>query len=182
MSFPDMRTKTKERLKDIIIDHIYSHCYDEIARTMEGEKPVEQYPGDDPDLQRIYDTFIKPSGEVRIFQDLRKATHCRIIIDRSVESNLAEKLVSQGYPKNGRMLKKVEDALQYLITRSYLIKKYPANSEYTLTPKGIEHYSSGKSFEDAYLNGKYTIIALTFSIVSVVAAAAAIALNLEVFK
>lgn len=173
-----MRTKTKERLKDIIIDHIYSHCYNEIARTVLGEKTDEDQPGYDPDLQGIYDTFIRTSGEVRILQDLRRATHCRVIVDKAIEPLLAEKLVSQGYSTNGRMTRKVEDALQYLVTRSYLIKKYPANSEYTLTRKGIEHYSSGRSFEESYMEGRYAKIALTFSIVSVGAAAAAIALSL----
>lgn len=177
-----MRTKTTERLKDIIIDHIYSYCYDEIARTIEGEKAEENYPGDDPDLQKIYDTFIKPSGEIRIFHDVRRATHCRVIVDKAIEPSLAGKLVSQGYSNNGGMTRKVEKALEFLVNRSYLIKKYPANSEYTLTTKGVEHYSSGRSFEEQYSAGRDAKIALTFSVVSIIAAAAAIAMNLQVFK
>ncbi|HEX2967756.1 MAG TPA: hypothetical protein VHO46_01535 [Bacteroidales bacterium] len=177
-----MRTRSGERIKDIIIDHVYSRCYDAIARKIEGEDADEKYPGDDADMQKIYETFIKTSGEVRIFHDLRRATHCRIIVDRSVEPLLTEKLDSEGFQSNARMTRKVEDALRFLVNRSYLIKKYPANSEYTLTTKGVEHYSSGRSFEEAYLNGRTAKIALTFSIVSVVAAAAAIAMNLPLFK
>ncbi len=174
-----MKTRTQERLKDIIIDHVYSHCYDEIIKTIEGEEPSDKYPGDDPDLRKIYDTFIKTSGEVKILNDIRRATHCRIIIDKAIETSLAGKLESLGYPGNGALTKKVEDALRYLVNRSYLIKKYPANSEYTLTTKGVEHYSSGRSFEDSYIQGRYAKMALTFSIVSVAAAAAAIAMNLH---
>ena len=176
-----MRTKSKERLKDIIIDHIYSHCYDEIVRTIEGEQPEEKS-YDDPDLQKIYNTFIKTSGEVKIFHDIRRATHCRVIVDRSVEPELLQKLVSQGYNKNGKTTRDVEEALDFLVNRSFLMKKYPANSEYTLTTKGVEHYSSGKSFEEYYMNGRYAKIALTFSIVSVITAAAAIAFHLPIFK
>lgn len=176
-----MRTRTKERLKDIIIDHVYSHCYEEVARKMEGDQE-EQFPGDDPDLQKIYDTFIKPSGEVRIFHDLRRAIHCRVIVDKSIEPLLAEKLASDGYPKNGRMTRKVEDVLQFLVTRSFLIKRYPANSEYTLTAKGIEHYTSGRSFEESYREGRDVKVALAFGVVSFFAAAFAIALHLQVFK
>ncbi|HLN56539.1 MAG TPA: hypothetical protein VK207_11135 [Bacteroidales bacterium] len=176
-----MRTRTKERLKDIIIDHIYSHCYEEIARKMEGDHE-EKFPGDDPDLQNIYDTFIKSSGEVRIFHDLRRAIHCRVIVDKSIEPLLAEKLSTEGYSKNGRMTKKVQSVLQYLVARSYLIKRYPANSEYTLTAKGIEHYTSGRSFEESYREGRDVKVALVVSVVSFFSAALAIALNLQIFK
>lgn len=177
-----MRTSSKERLKDIVIDHIYSHCYDEISRRIEGADDMDKYPGDDPDLQKIYDTFIKPSGEVRIFHDLRRAIHCRVIVDRSIEPLLAEKLSVQGYSNNGKMTKMMEEVLQFLVTRSYLMKRYPANSEYALTAKGVEHYTSGKSFEESYREGRDAKMALAFSIVSVFAAAFAIALNLQVFK
>lgn len=177
-----MRTKSKERLKDIIIDHIYSHCYDEIARTLDGEDPAERHTGDDPELQKIYNTFVKPSGEVRIYNDLRRATHCRIIVDKAIQPAVAEKLASEGYKNNSRMTSQVSDALTYLVNRSYLIKKYPANSEYTLTPKGIEHYSSGRSFEQSYNAQRTSYVALTVSIISVMTAAAAIAMNLELFR
>lgn len=177
-----MRTRSKERLKDIIIDHIYSHCYDEIARTLDGENPAEMHPGDDPELQKIYDTFVKPSGEVRIYNDLRRATHCRVIVDKAIQPAVAGKLASEGYKNGNRLTKQVDDALTYLVNRSYLIKKYPANSEYTLTPKGIEHYSSGRSFEESFNAGRATLVALTVSIISVMAAAAAIAMNLELFR
>lgn len=176
-----MRTRSSERLKDIIIDHIYSHCYDEIAKTLDGENS-EMHPGDDPELQKIYDTFVKTSGEVRIYNDLRRATHCRVIVDKAIQPAVAEKLVSEGYKNNGRLTKQVSEALNYLVTRSYLIKKYPANSEYTLTPKGIEHYSSGRSFEESYNAGWKATVALTFSIISVMAAAAAVVMNLQAFK
>lgn len=177
-----MRTRSRERIKDVIIDHIYSHCYDEIARTLDGENQAEMHPGDDPELQKIYDTFVKTSGEVRIYNDLRRATHCRVIVDKEIQPAVADKLAAEGYKNSGRLTKQVSDALHYLVTRSYLIKKYPANSEYTLTPKGIEHYSSGKSFEESFNEGWKASVALTFSIISVMAAAAAVMMNLQVFK
>lgn len=177
-----MRTRSKERLKDIIIDHIYSHCYDQVARTLDGENPAGTHPGDDPELQKIYDTFVNSSGEIRIYNDLRRATHCRVIVDKAIQPAIAGKLAAEGYKNGNRLTKRVDDALTYLVNRSYLIKKYPANSEYTLTPKGIEHYSSGRSFEQSHNVQRATFVAVTVSIISVVAAAAAIAMNLDLFR
>jgi ABC-type oligopeptide transport system substrate-binding subunit len=72
----------------------------------------------------------------------------------------------------------VFDALNYLVNRSFLVRNLPVISEYALTPKGLNHYSSGRSFEDLYLKEKKSRIALVVSIVSILIALGAIALNI----
>jgi hypothetical protein len=178
-----MKRINKERLKDIIIDHIYNRCYNDVVKIIEaeiGDAPLAESATSEDDLflRKIHDNLIRPSVSVRMFHDIRNATKCRITVGELIESSFAEQLQELGYKKGKELNDQVFDALNYLVNRSFLVRNLPVISEYALTPKGLNHYSSGRSFEDLYLKEKKSRIALVVSIVSILIALGAIALNI----
>lgn len=178
-----MKRRNKERLKDVIIDHIYNRCYNDVIRILEGEignvaLADSATSEDDLFLRKIYDNLIRPSVSVRMFHDIRNATKCRITVGEIIESSFQEELHALGYSKGKELNGHVFEALNYLVNRSFLAGNLNVTSEYALTPKGLNHYSSGRSFEDLYIKEKKSRIALMVSIVSILIALGAIALNL----
>lgn len=163
-----MKSRHRERLKDVIIDHVYNQCYSEVVRVVENEPGTQtSHTEEDPYMQKIYDTFIKPSGSVRMFHELRNAIHCRLTDDGKVSESLSSTLRQRGFRENGPIYEDVCQALDYLVGRSYLVRNLPVKDEYTLTPKGHNHYSSGRSFEDEWLAAAGNRRALMLSWISI---------------
>lgn len=179
-----MKKRLEERLKDIIIDHIYNYCYNEVVKTLAGEDYAEQdkIPSEeDPFMRKMYDAYIKPSPAVKIFHDIRTATQCRILEGKMIQQSFSRKLLALGYRDSNELNSEVAKALDFLVRRSFLVQKLSGISEFSLTPKGIDHFSTGKSFELVYINGRLVRIALILSIISFIASLGAIALTLRPF-
>jgi len=175
-----MKKKLKERLKDIIIDHIYHYCYNEIVRKIESDDvkltlDVESKIENDSVLKSIYDDIIKSKGPIKMFYDTRDKTHCKVIEGNTVHKSFTDRLLAQSFKKSDKLNLYIEEALTYLIHRSYISRNQPIESEVTLTQKGINHYTSGGSFEDKYVKGRNAGIALIISIISIVIAICAFA-------
>jgi hypothetical protein len=79
-----------------------------------------------------------------------------------------ETLKSQGYNQSDLHVIHIEKAIQFLVNRSYLRRNAPKETELALTQKGINHYSTGRSFEEIYIKGRNAAIALIISIISFV--------------
>lgn len=148
-----MRKRLKERLKDIIIDHINDYCYNEVVQKIEGGTASLTLDAgskikDDPVLQPFYDFKIKSQGPIKMYFTVRNATHCQVIEGNMILKSFSEKLLSQGFKKSDKLSTFIEDALKTLVHRSYLARNLPKKVEFALTHKGINHYTSGRSFED----------------------------------
>ena len=178
-----MKKRQKERLKDIIIDHIYDYCYNEVVKKIKGDSAnitldAHSKIEDDPLLQSIFDNLIKPSKSIKMVHDKRNENYCKVIEGNVVHKSFMDKLLSQGFNKSKKLNEQIETALNFLVYRSYLARNLPIQIEFTLTPKGINHYTSGRSFEELYIKERNTRIALTISIISIFIAFCAFAYNL----
>jgi hypothetical protein len=178
-----MKKKFKERLKDIIIDHIYHYCYNEIVRKIKGDNAqmtfdVESKIEDDSVLKKIYDEILKSSSSIKMFYDARNQSYCKVVDGVIVQKSFMERLLAQGFKKSERLNLDIEEALTFLVHRSYITRNQPIENEVSLTQKGINHYTSGNSFEDKFIKGRNAKIALIISIISIAIAFCAFLISL----
>ena len=177
-----MRRKLKERLKDIIIDYIYHYCYNEVVKKIEGKTikitlPEGSSTQDDPVLKSLIDYMMIPPTSVKMFHDVRNEAYCKLIEGDVVHKSFMDNLLSQGYKKSDKLSSHIEGTLNFLVNRSYLSRNLPVKTEYKLTPKGINHYNTGRSFEDIYIKGRHAFLGLIISIISIVIAVFALFIN-----
>ncbi|WP_148264592.1 hypothetical protein [Christiangramia forsetii] len=170
--------KKKERIKDILIDHVYDFCNNEIVQKMEGggnsltyDDPVHLK---DPETKVIAE-YIKKSKDLKLYYTTRNDEFCEIITKPDyLHSTLIKKLLNSGFSKGKNLHKNVVKAQDFLVARSYFIKGNPIKSKVKLTEKGIKHYLDGKSFEDDYINRRNSNIAIVISLASILIAIIAI--------
>jgi hypothetical protein len=176
-----MKSQLKERLKDIIIDHVYDYCFNEVVMKIEGGgNKIELGRGskveDDPFMQVIHEN-IKKSGEYKAYYDKRNKKYCKIIEGKNIFKSFTDKLVYLGFEKSDTLHLEINEAIQFLLHRSYLSHNQPIESEYSLTDKGLNHYLTGASFEDKYLQNQDSHQTRLISVISLVVAIAAILLQ-----
>jgi hypothetical protein len=177
-----MKRRLKERLKDIIIDQIYHYCYNEVVLKIESDTlNVTLEAGnklkDNPYIKELISKFIGSSDKAKMHYDTRNDTYCNLIEGREPLKSFMDRLIVQGYKRSENLHNNIENAIQFLVYRSYLKRNYPKTTELALTQKGINHYTTGRSFEDLYINGRNTGIALIISIISIVIAFCAFAIS-----
>jgi len=163
-----------ERLKDIIIDHVYDYCFNEIVMKIEGGGHKIELGGkskieDDPFMQDIHEA-IKKSGEYKAYYDKRNKKYCKIIEGEIVVKSFTDKLLYLGFEKSDTLHLEINEAIKFLKHRSYLSQNQPIDSEYSLTDKGLNHYLTGASFEDKYLQNQDSHQTRIISIVSLIVA------------
>jgi len=158
------------RLKDILINHVFDHCYNEVVQRIESpginitfEDPKEL---EDPVTKSLIDQA-KNSGQIRGYYTTRDKEYCKVLVnDVTVHKSLIKKLTSLGFRKGKRLYKRIEKAHDELIATSYLVRNKPIENEVKLTEKGLRHYLDGKSFEDEYAARRNSLIAIGISIIS----------------
>lgn len=173
--------KKKERIKDILIDHVYDYCNNEIVQRMEGGGHTITYDDPrhlkDPATEAIAD-LIKKSKNAKLNYTTRNVEFCEIITSPDyVHSTLIEKLLKSGFSKGKGLYRNVVEAQNFLVARSYFIRGNPIKNKVKLTEKGVKHYLDGKSFEDDYINRRNSNIAIIISIGSAIIALIAIFSN-----
>ena len=176
-----MTKRKRERIKDVLIDHVYDFCYNEVVQQVEGgglkltyDDPVHLK---DPTTAVIYDQ-IKKSKNIRAHYTTRETEYCEILTEPDyLHSTLIKKLQFSGF-SNGKILhKEVLKAQEFLIARSYFTRNNPIKARVKLTEKGRKHYLDGKSFEDNYVNRRNSNLAIVISVFSIVIALIAIFIN-----
>ncbi|WP_037314679.1 hypothetical protein [Salegentibacter sp. Hel_I_6] len=173
-----MFKKKKERIKDILIDHVYDFCNNEMVQKMEGggnsltfDDPVHLK---DPATKALADS-ISNSKDLKLHYTTRNKEFCEIITKPDyLHSTLIKKLLDSGFSKGKNLQKKVVQAQEFLISRSYFSEGNPIKSKVKLTEKGIRHYLDGKSFEVDYINRRNSNIAIVISLASILIALIAI--------
>lgn len=167
-----------ERLKDILIDHVYDYCYNEIVQKMEGDGNSITY--DSPSLLEDEATSrfvekIKNANHFRAYYTTRDKEFCQLI---TTPDYISPKLIAKveiSKIRSGRnFINKVAKAQDYLIARSYFSRNNPHPERIKLTEKGLRHYLDGKSFETDYLNSRNSNVAIVISIISIFIALTAI--------
>lgn len=158
------------RLKDILINHVFDHCYNEVIQRIESpginitfEDPKEL---EDPATKSFVDQ-VRNSGQIRGYYTTRDKQYCKVLInDNTVQKSLIKKLTALGFRKGKRLYSRIENAHDNLIATSYLVRNKPIENEVKLTEKGLRHYLDGKSFEDEYATRRNSLIAIGISIIS----------------
>ena len=173
-----MKTKLVERLKDIIVDHVYDYCFNEVVMKIEGGGHKIELGGkskieDDPFMQDIHEA-IKKSGEYKAYYDKRNKKYCKIIEGKNVFKSFTDKLLYLGFEKSDTLHVEINETIKFLIHRSYLSQNQPIDSEYSLTEKGLNHYLSGISFEDKFIQNQIATYTLIISIISIILASTAL--------
>lgn len=163
-----------ERVKDILIDFVYDHCYNEIVQRMEGDGNSITYDDpsvlEEPGIARFVEQLIS-SKQFRAYYTTRHTEFCQILPNnKELSQGLSERLNNSGFKVGNNLTKKVQRAQKELITKSYFIEGNPIKSKIKLTEKGLRHYLDGKSFENQYLNRRNSNIAIVISIISIVIA------------
>jgi len=172
--------REKERLKDILIDHVYDYCNNEIVHKLEGDNIKLEYDNpkllNDPVTKSLVEQ-IKKSKKIKGYYKNRETKFCNLITeDNLIQSTLSEKLNFCGFKKSKNLEKNIIMAKKYLIARSYLSENNPIRAEVKLTEKGLLHYHDGKSFEDNFINHLHSNVGIIISIISVIIATIAIIL------
>lgn len=169
------------RLKDILIDHVFDHCFNEVVRKIEspGFKITYEDPKEleDPLSQSIIES-IKKSGKLKFQYTTRDNEFCKVLVDdNTVHKSLITKLEALGFKKGKHLYRRIEKAHNELVAKSYLVRNKPIENEVKLTEKGLKHYLDGKSFEDKFITRRNSNIALIISIISIVVALTALWMN-----
>jgi hypothetical protein len=179
-----MRKLYREKLKDIIIDHVYHYCFNEVIQKIEGDNiilkvDVDSNINEDPVLKSALNEILKSTGRKELKYETRNTLYCNIIEGVEVQKSFMDRLLSQGFKKSNILNTRIENAIVELIHKSYLARNQPLDKEVTLTQKGLNHYNSGLSFEKQYIEGRNGRIALIISIISITIAALAFLLTLK---
>jgi len=178
-----MRKLYCERLKDIIIDHVYHYCFNEVIKKIEGDSiklgvDADTNINEDPVLKSALDQILKSKGPKELKYETRDTRYCNIIEGIEVQKSFMDRLLSQGFKKSNMLNTRIENAIVELIHKSYLARNQPITKEITLTQKGLNHYNTGLSFEKLYIEGRNGRIALIISIISITIAVLAFLLTL----
>lgn len=158
------------RLKDILVDHVFDYCFNEVVQKIEspGVNIIYDDPEglDTPAMKQVIDTALK-SEKFSGTYTVRNVKYCEILVDNNtIHKSLSERLELLGFKKAKRLNKKIEKAQNHLIARSYLSRNKPIETKVKLTEKGLRHYLDGKSFEDEFTARRNSIIALVVSLIS----------------
>ena len=107
-----MITKAKkERIKDILVDHVYDYCYNEKVQKLEGDGIKLEY--EDPKLleessMKILVDQILKSTKIKGYYEIRETEYCKIISDdRLIHSSLSRKLKFSGFKKSKNLEKNI---------------------------------------------------------------------------
>lgn len=171
------RTK-KERLKDLLIDHVYDYCYNEIVQRIEGDGNSLTF--DDPALLDLPETArfvekLRMAKQYRAYYTTRDDEFCQIVPNKEdLSLRLTKRLKNSGFKSGKKMINQVLKAQNELISKSYFSEGNPIKSKIKLTEKGLRHYLDGKSFEDDYINRRNSNIAIVISVFSIIIAILAI--------
>jgi len=99
--------KKIERIKDILIDHVYDFCYNEIVQRIEGGGDSFTY--DDPahlkelKIKEIVDSISK-SRNRKAYYTTRNTESCQIIFGTdSLHSSLIDKFQKAGFSKGKKL-------------------------------------------------------------------------------
>ncbi len=166
--------REKEKLKDILIDHVYDFCFNEIVQRIESDGIELTY--DDPKLlnnpeDKALLEQIKRPKSFRGYYTTRETEYCNIIRNENkLPKTLNDKLKLSGFSRKKSLIKNISSAQEFLIARSYFSKNRPIEDEVKLTEKGIRHYLDGKSFEDIYVQRRNSNIAIIISSFSIIIA------------
>lgn len=179
-----MRILLKERLKDIIIDHVYHYCFNEKIKKLEGDNinlniDVEADINDDPVTKSAYEQILKSKEKLNFRFETRNTIYCSIIEGNAVHKSFMERLLAQGFVKSDKLASQIEDSVTELVHKSYLTRNQPISNELSLTQKGINHYNTGLSFERLFTEGRIARTALIVSIISIILSIVAFLFNLR---
>lgn len=181
-----MRTRKRHRLKDILINHVFDYCYNEVVKKFESEGFKFSSDGPegfkDPSIQTLIEHSLK-KGNSKFYHGTRDSEYCKILVEKDVtQKALIDKLLHQGFRKGKKLYKHIENAHSFLIVNSYFAQNYHDKNEIRLTEKGLRHYLEGKSFEQTYLIHRNSNIALILSIISIMVATIAVIITWNIAK
>lgn len=136
-----LRRRYKERLKDVIIDHIYVMGFEKIHRN-ERSGPEGYKSSFGPRESKFIEIY---SSDKR--DDFTRSLHIRLF-HRGIQVS----------PKS------LNNRLIELLNKGYIVEGVPMHWSFGLTAKGLVHYSEGRSFEDSFRKNRLSKIALWISI------------------
>lgn len=164
------------RLKDILINHVYDYGYNQVVQKIEGEGFSLTY--EDPTIPKgdfekhLIENALK-TGPLKAYYSTRDKEYCKVIEEDGVlHKELINKLLDSKFQKSNSLFRRVKKAHDELITESYLSRNNPIQNEVRLTPKGKKHYIDGLSFERVYRTRRIASIALWLSGISIIIAIA----------
>lgn len=163
--------KKQNRLRDILIDHVFDYCNNEVVNKIESPGITILFDNakdlEDPFTKHLVEKAIE-SGDMKNYFGVRNSEFCKILVGKSVHQSLMQKLEILGFRKSNRLSKEIHRAEENLVARSYLVRNKPVENEVRLTEKGLKHYLDGRSFENSFLSRRNSIIAIVISVTSAI--------------
>jgi len=109
-----MKKYKRERLKDILIDHVFDFCFHEIVHKIESkniklayDNPEHEY---DPEIRSFIQDALK-TGYVKSYFSPRETEYFTILIDEDiVYKGLTDKLLNLGFIKGPKLFGEIENA------------------------------------------------------------------------
>lgn len=172
------RKAKHNRLKDILINHVYDYGFNQVVQKIEGEGFSLSY--EDPtipksDFEKHLIVNALKTGPFKAYYSTRDKEYCKVIEEDGIlHKELVNKLLESNFQKNDMLFKRVKKAHDELITESYLSRNNPVRKEVRLTPKGKKHYMDGLSFERVYRTRRIALNALWLSGISIIIAVASL--------
>ncbi|MFT6865915.1 MAG: hypothetical protein ACJA08_000741 [Cyclobacteriaceae bacterium] len=136
-----MRKRLKERLKDTVIDHIFVTGFEKIFQRQEIS--IENRKMWFGPMEKKF---------VRLYENEN-----RVLLEKDLMNRLKHRDLNF-HPIVFR------NVLIDLIIKGFIIEGAPCHEEYGLTVKGVNHYQSGRSFEESYVKDRITRIAIWISV------------------
>lgn len=146
-----------QRLKDIVIDYIYFYCYEQIVphyQTADGGE---------------YIGFEKPENfEVKgVVNKVRDKDRVRILIEGSrIHTELADRFNNMNIKRPSNFYEILEKEIIKLKAGGYILEDLNVSGAYSLTQKGKNHYVSGNSLEDKFINKRNSFVSIFISLIA----------------
>jgi hypothetical protein len=178
-----MRALLNERLKDAIIDYIYDYCFNEKVKKIEGASIKLQLDPDydyskDEVTQALQKTIIHSKGPFSMRYEVRNNDFCEIATENSVHTSFLDRLERIEISRKSVTPKQINNTIQFLVDKSYLIRDQPIKTKLKLSDKAIYHYENGQSFEQRYNDRYFVRKANIISLLSLIIAAIALIISI----
>lgn len=165
----------KEFIKDSIIDYLYDYCHNEKVKVIKGggyNLEIENdYPVEDDTVMSSLIEEVKNAKGIRTFGfGTRTKEYARVSTPEGVYSSFLNRMERLGYPRKSVSKKEIDNIIQFLCDKSYLVRNLPIEYEVKLTKKGIYHYENGNSFVKDYYTFKLIRRANWISLISAIIA------------
>ena len=150
-----MKQIDQEKIKDIIIDYIYDFLYQDKVKIIKSDSVnITVDPNYDIKKDELLSSLLKSavnSGKFKMYYGEREVSYCELVTSEGVHHEFLNRVERLGFERNKVNLELIISLIQELCDRGFVVRNQPKTDELKLSEKGLNHYKSGNSFEQKFI-------------------------------